>query len=471
MFASPTPRAPRPVRRKAAPGRFSKWTALSRQIEFPHPVLGKSTALTLRFQNQRAPVRRIPAAVLPRRWAPVLLGLLCLSSAAPIPAATNSPPAILLGMSTALSGPAASLGTALRAGVLLGLERANRSGGIRGQPLRLMALDDGYEPARTAPNMRQLIQQDNVLAIIGNVGTPTAVAAIPIATEQHTLLFAPHTGAGLLRPTPPTRYVINYRASYAEEAAAIINALLAAGLQPADIAFFTQQDAYGDAGFAGGLAALQSHGLSAAHRVLHVRYERNTLAVEDALARLLFARHPPRAVIMVGTYAPCAKFVRLAHDAGLRALFHQVSFVGSRALAAELGSLPARVTITQVVPHPAATNLPLIREFRSDLQTFAPELPPDLCTLEGYIAARILTRALERCPGPVTRERVVDALEALGAFDLGLGEPLQLNFREHQACHGVWLTRVQDGLCVPLPWSRLAEFIPLESCPPHEPTP
>ena len=133
---------------------------------------------------------------------------------------------IVLGMSTALSGPAGDLGKNMKQGVLVGLERANQAGGIHGRSLKLIALDDGYEPTRTAPNMRKLIEKEKVLAVIGNVGTPTAIAAVPIANEQKTLLFAPFTGAGVLRKNPPDRYVINYRASYAEETAAMIDALI-----------------------------------------------------------------------------------------------------------------------------------------------------------------------------------------------------------------------------------------------------
>ena len=197
---------------------------------------------------------------------------------------------ILLGMSTAMTGPAADLEKNMSVGVLTALERENRSGGIKGRALRLLVLDDGYEPHRTAPNMRKLIEEKQVLAVIGNVGTPTAIAAIPIANEHRTLFFAPFTGAGMLRKAPPDRYVINYRASYAEETAAMIDALIHHGkLSPEDIAFFTQRDGYGDAGFAGGKAALKRHGLKDETKIVHVRYERNTLAVEGGIATLLFS--------------------------------------------------------------------------------------------------------------------------------------------------------------------------------------
>jgi ABC-type branched-subunit amino acid transport system substrate-binding protein len=384
-------------------------------------------------------------------------------------AEAGTSPEILLGMSTVLSGPAANLGLDMRRGVLAGIERANRAGGVRGRRLRLIVLDDGYEPARTAPNMRQLIEKENVLAIIGNVGTPTGIAAVPIANEQKTLFFAPFTGAGVLRKKPPDRYVINYRASYAEEIGAMVDALIdVSGLKLEDIALFTQRDGYGDAGYAGGIAALKRHGLKDEKQVLHVRYERNTLAVEDALASLLYAEHEPRSVIMVGAYAPCAKFIKLAHEAGLKAVFHDVSFVGSASLAEALGRLPAQVIVTQVVPHPLASAVAIVREYQSDLKAQEASAVPSFGSLEGYIAARILVTALERVPGPLTREGIVDALEGLGEFDLGLGETLKLGPQDHQACHRVWLTRLQDGAFAPFPWAGIGELLepkPMESSP------
>ena len=135
-------------------------------------------------------------------------------------AEANSQDEIVLGMSTVLTGNAANLGKDMQRGILAGLERANRNGGVNGRKLRLVTLDDGYEPTRTAPNIRQLIEKDHVLAVIGNVGTPTAIVAVPLVNEQKTLLFAPFAGGPILRKNPPDRYVINFRASYAEETAA-----------------------------------------------------------------------------------------------------------------------------------------------------------------------------------------------------------------------------------------------------------
>jgi branched-chain amino acid transport system substrate-binding protein len=363
-------------------------------------------------------------------------------------------------MSTALTGSAQDLGRDMELGVLVGLARANRNGGVHDRKVRLITLDDGYEPARTGPNTERLIEKEKVLAIVGNVGTPNAIVAVPIANEQKTLLFAPFSGGPILRNDPPDRYVINFRASYAEEIAAIVDALIdIAGLKPTEIAFFTQRDSYGDAGFTLGLTALHAHGSNDPRAILHTGYERNTLAVEGAVADLMMATTRPRAVVMIGAYAPCAKFIRLCRDSDLNPLFMSVSFVGSRWLTSVLGKTDAQIIVTQVVPDPSDDGLPIAVEYRADLKGMDSSASASFGDFEGYIAARILTLGLEKIQGPPTREAIVDALENLGRFDIGLGEPIHLSPTDHQASHRVWPTVLKDGRFLPFQWSDIKALV------------
>lgn len=365
-------------------------------------------------------------------------------------------------MSTALTGPAANLGVEMRAGVLAAIAEQNDRGGIQGRRIELIALDDGYEPDRTGRNMHQLIDTDHVLAVIGNVGTPTAIAALPVAESTGTLFYGAFSGSGALRKDPPSHWVVNFRASYAEETGAMVDQLIDVGhLAPEEIAFFTQRDTYGDAGIQGGMAALARHGLTDPSRIAHGTYERNTVAVENALADILLARTPPRAVIMVGAYAPTAAFVKLARETGLESLFLSVSFVGTRALAKALGPLADRIIVTQVVPHFDAAA-PLVADYRRALQAQSAESTPDFGSLEGYVTARILFKALSsNAPSaePLTRASVVDALESLGQFDIGLGAPLELSPREHQACHRIWPTILRNGRVESFAWSELPALL------------
>jgi ABC-type branched-subunit amino acid transport system substrate-binding protein len=369
-----------------------------------------------------------------------------------IPCQHNS---LVLGMSTVLSGPVAHLGINMRNGVLASLNEINAQGGIQGKSLCLVVLNDGYDPERTVLNMHRLIEEENVLAVIGNVGTPTAIAAVPIANRSHVPFFGALTGAGILRRIPPDHYVINYRASYAEETAAMVQALITYGnLRPNEIAFFTQRDAYGDSGFVGGMAALKKNGLKDETQITHGRYERNSLAVENSLADILLADPEPKAIIMVGTYAPSAKFIRLARNYNLNSLFLNVSFVGAAPLAQALGDEDDGVIVTQVVP-PLESSLSIVQDFHRALHRFNPSIAPTYGALEGYISTRIFLQALKTVNGEITRESIIEALENLGQFDLGFAAPLKLSSKEHQASHQIWPTIIRKGEVQPFDWKQL----------------
>lgn len=364
----------------------------------------------------------------------------------------------VLGMSTVLSGPVAHLGTNMRNGVLTALKEINRQGGIQERSLCLVTLDDGSEPERTVANMHRLIAQENVLAIIGNVGTPTAIAAVPIASRNHVPFYGAFTGAGILRRIPPDRYVINYRASYAEETAAMVQALITYGqLQPDEIAFFTQRDAYGDSGFVGGIAALKKNGLKDETQIIHGRYERNSLAIENGLADILLADPEPKAVIMVATYASSAKFIRLARKYGMRSLFLNVSFVGTDPLSQALGPEEEGVIVTQVVPH-LKSSMDIVRDFHKALHRFDPSIAPTFGSLEGYISTRIFLHALKTINGDITRESIINALENLGQFDLGFASTLKITKYEHQASHQIWPTIIRRGEILPFDWQELSNM-------------
>ena len=357
-----------------------------------------------------------------------------------------------MGMSAALSGPAAALGTGMRDGIEAYFRLVNSRGGVHGRQLELLALDDAYEPSKTAPNMRRLAEQEHVFAVIGNVGTPTATVAVPIANEKKLPLFGAFTGAGILRNNPPDRYVVNFRASYAEETGEMVRGLIEElHLLPQQIGFFTQNDAYGDAGWKGAIAALKMLGCADAESLAHGRYPRNTIDVEDGLSRLLDPRLDVRAVIMVGAYRPCARFIQLAKQHDFNPLFLNVSFVGSEALQKQLGADAEGVVITQVVPLPEGDSQ-AAREFQSATE---PQVR-NFISFEGFIAAKTLVGALERAGGDATPETCIDAIESGEPFDLGLGLEHRLSPTEHQFSHRVWPTVIRSGKFQPLlSWQSL----------------
>ncbi|MFH1531034.1 MAG: ABC transporter substrate-binding protein [Pseudomonadota bacterium] len=355
-----------------------------------------------------------------------------------------------VGMSTALTGPASALGKGMVDGIQAVFDKVNKAGGVNGNTLKLVTLDDGYEPARCAPHMRTLIDTQKVLAVLGNVGTPTAIVSVPIAIEGKTPLFGAFTGAGVLRKSPPDRYIINYRASYEEETAAMVKGFLSAGIKAQEIAFFTQNDGYGDSGYEGAIKALLPH-YADARKLAHGRYTRNTVNVEDALATI--AEASPKAIIMVGAYKPCAKFIKMAREFFPDAVFANVSFVGSMALLNELGADAEGVIVTQVVPHFEA-DLSGVKQFREDMKAFGGRTP-SFVSLEGYLVGTLFVEALKKAGKAPSRESLVDAFEALKDFDLGIGLKVSYSKQDHQASHTVWPTIIHGGKYAPLAWSEL----------------
>jgi len=355
--------------------------------------------------------------------------------------------AVLFGMAAPFTGSAKALGQQMKLGIETAFNVANDAGGINGRQLKLTAADDGYEPARTADVMKQLYERQQVFGFIGNVGTPTAMVALPYALERRTLFFGPFTGADLLRRDPPDRYVFNYRASYAEETNAVVRYLVnVRRLRPDQIAVFAQRDAYGDAGFAGVAKAIRAlHGDDSS--ILRVGYERNTVDVDDAVSGLGGHRPAIKAIVMVATYRASARFIEKTRDQFPSMIYTNVSFVGSTALADELMLLGPRyangIIVTQVVPAVsgyASVNL----RYRNALAKYFPGEPPDYVSLEGYVDATVLLEALKRTGSQLDTEKLVDTLENLRGFDMGLGTPINFSPSEHQGSHKVWGTQLDE---------------------------
>jgi branched-chain amino acid transport system substrate-binding protein len=262
------------------------------------------------------------------------------------------------------------------------------------------------------------------------------------------LFYGAFTGASLLRRDPPDRYVFNYRASYAEETAAVVHYLVRVRhIKPEWIAVFAQQDSFGDAGFTGVTKALRAMG-SEPKFILRVGYKRNTVDVKEAVDRLRERAVPVRAVVMVATYRAAARFIEKVRDFSPKMIFTNVSFVGSTALAEELGMLGPRyasgVIVTQVVP-PIESYSTAVLKYKTSLSKYAPGEKPDYVSLEGYLAAQILAEGLRRTGQKLDTERLVTALEGIHDLDLGLGTPINFGLVEHQGSHKVWGTRLNEA--------------------------
>ena len=367
--------------------------------------------------------------------------ILALSSTA-IPFARADPGVfdtkILFGQSAAFKGPAAALGIGMRDGIEAAFNEANTKGGIHGRSLELVTYNDGYEPEKAIANTNRLIHEDKVFALIGEVGTPTSKAVQPIATELNIPFLGPFTGASFLR-NPSFDNIINVRASYDQETEAWIERLTK-DLGLSRIAILYQDDSFGRAGLAGVTKALERRGMQL---VSEGTYKRNTTAVKRAV--LAIRKGQPEAVVMVGAYKPCAEFIKVARSIGMDPVFVNISFVGSKALAAELGSDGSGVVVTQVVPFPENLEIPLVSQYVKALKASNPELDPGFVSLEGYMVGRLVIQALDRMGQSVTRKALLSTIKEVGEFDLG-GITLFYGADDNQGMDQVFLTIIQpDG--------------------------
>ena len=319
---------------------------------------------------------------------------------------------VVFGQAAVFEGPAAALGTGMRTGIQAAFEEANRRGGVQGRKLKLVTIDDGYEPDKAIAATKKLIEEDKVFALIGPVGTPTSAATQPIATAANVPFIGAFTGAAFLRDAKLGN-VINIRASYDAETEAWAKHLVE-DLKIKKIAIFYQDDSFGRAGLSGFKKAMDKRGMEIA---AEGTFERNTIAVKSAL--LAIKRAEPEAVVMVGPYKPTAEFIKLARKIDFNPVFVNISFVGAVALAKELGADGNGVVVSQVVPFPWDVAIKAVADYQAAIKVLDAQTQPDFVSLEGYLAGRLAIAAVEKTGKDLTREALLKTIKQTGTFDIG----------------------------------------------------
>lgn len=346
--------------------------------------------------------------------------------------------AILFGQAAALEGPSSVLGQRMRQGILAAFTEVNAKGGVHGRKLQLISRDDGYDPDRSVAQTLRLIEDDKVFVLIGAVGTPTAMATIPITSARKVPFIGPLSGAEFLRDLKLSN-VVNIRASYSAESETLIKHLTE-DRHFTRIGIFYQDDSFGRDGLAGVKNALARRGLELA---AEGTFERNTRAVGAGWR--VIKRAEPEAIVMVGTYGPCAEFIKLAHRSGAYPTFVNLSFVGATALAKELGPEGDGVVVAQVVPFPWDRSIKLVADYLAAQQAFDPALAPDFVSLEGYLSGRLTAAALEKAGPNPTRASLLRTINETGRFEIS-GSLVTVGARAIDAPPKVFLRVIQkDG--------------------------
>lgn len=361
---------------------------------------------------------------------------------------------IRLGSSLALTGHAGYLGTQTLRGAQAYLQHINDNGGVHGRRIIIDAKDDSYDPPRCLANTQNFIIDNNVFALFCYVGTPTTVKVLPLVEEARVPLIGMFTGANGLRQ-PYNRYVVNIRASYYQETEAAVQHLVK-DLGIRRIAVFYQYDAYGFDGLIGTELALKRFGLEPVARGSYIRGAPN---VAEGLAKIRTSG--AEAVVMVGTYAACARFVNMAHDHNYNPVFYNVSFVGAEEMARRIGAYKQpTVLMSQVVPPPSTIgpDQGAASEYVALLKRYFPDDTPSFVGLEGFLNARILVEGLIKAGPNLTREKFIDAIESIRDFELGPGMSITYGPGDRQGLESIYFTKLENGRFLPFDdWQGLKQ--------------
>lgn len=345
----------------------------------------------------------------PARVARTMVAGLALASAA---AVTHA--AIVIGQVAPLTGVLASTGAQMVLGGRIYFDHINERGGIHGQKLKVIVMDDGYKVDETVRLTRELLAQPEVVALYGFAGTANVgkLLEIGVLEQGGAALVAPYTGGEPLRK-PFNQWIFHVRAGYADEAEHMVQQVTTLGMKR--VAVMYQDDGFGKAGLVGVEAALAKRGLKL---VAAAGYERNTDKVDKAVETIRAA--DPQAIIMVSINKPTAAFIKRYREGGGGAQLLNISVVDPAELVKLAGLKNAHgLGISQVVPYPYMPNLPVIREYHQLLKKHAPGQEVNYTNFEQFLGAKVLVEALRRAGPKPTRAKVIAALENMGQFDLG----------------------------------------------------
>ena len=330
-------------------------------------------------------------------------------------AANRASAELLIGQTTAVTGPvAASVGETL-VGEHLYLDAVNAKGGVNGEKIKLITLDDKFEPKLAGENAQRLIEQDNVLALFMSRATPHTQAILPYLAKNGIVLIAPSTGAMVFHQ-PVNPFVFNVRPSYQVETEGAVEQLNTMTLSR--LAVVHVDDSFGEDCLAGAMRGFEKIGLKP---VAVIKADRDNPDYASIVPQLLKAN--TQAVIWIGSSMAVSGGVKAVRKAGSPMLVVTASNNASGGFIKQLGDTASGVIVTQVFPNERSMSYPINREASALAKDKGVTLTPQM--MEGFAAAKVLVEGLRRAGPKPTREKILAALDSMNSYDLG---GLELNY-------------------------------------------
>ncbi|OQC07085.1 ABC transporter substrate-binding protein [Candidatus Skiveiella danica] len=338
----------------------------------------------------------------------VATALLASTSSLAEPGVTND--AITLGQSTALSGPLGDLGQEVLKGSKAYFDALNARGGINGRKIVLISKDDAYDPKKTVENVEAFIAGGETFALFGTFGTPNNEALIPVALKAGMPVLMPYTGAPSIRK-PELVGVFNLRASYADEAEKLIQHLTTIGFKKIGIAY--QNNSFGKEVLTAATAALEQRQLKP---VAAVSVENNASDAAAAATKLLAAQ--PDALVLGLAGKPTIEVIKNVNQSRKGLQMYALSVLATVGNLKALGNDGSGVAISQVVPFPSNTVMPLVRDYQQAMKAAGVNEFSHL-SLEGYLNARVVAEGIRRAGRNLSRESLITSLQSINRMDMG----------------------------------------------------
>jgi len=317
---------------------------------------------------------------------------------------------VVLGHSGALSGPLQDLGQEILKGAQLYFDALNARGGVHGRKVKLLAKDDGYEPQRTLQNINAYIENEDAFALFGVFGTPNNEAIIPVAAKAGLPMVGPYTGALSIR-SREQRGVFNIRASYADETEKLVEHLHALNIRK--IAVAHQDNAFGREVLVAAQNALAKRGLKP---LIVVSVKNDASDAAEAAAKIV--PEAPQALLLGLAGKPTVETIRHLNQKQRGIALYAPSVLAAPSNLRTLGKDATGITVTQIVPFPHNTTIPVVREYQA-VATAAGEKEYSHLALEGFINAKVTAEGLRRAGRNLTRSGFIAAMESLKAYDVG----------------------------------------------------
>jgi ABC-type branched-subunit amino acid transport system substrate-binding protein len=344
---------------------------------------------------------------------------------------------IVMGSTGAMSGPIGDYGVAIAGGAEIYFNKINKAGGINGRTVKFIPTDDGYDPQKAVANVKDLVENQKVMGLIGGNGSPIARAIMPYVVKEGIPYLFPVTGASEIRtPIQPTMF--HLRTSFAEEAEQMMDYAVKK-LKAKKVGVFMQDDAFGQSGLTGVNTALDKHKMRA---MWTGKYTRNTEDVSEAVKSAVAEK--PDVIYLQAAVKPAALFIKQVIEAGHSPVFMANSIIGTLYLDLEMGKSPAEVYISEVFPLPSDKEYKVSREFMADLKASGKEFKALSSAFEGYIGAMVFAEAAKRAGKNLSRQTFLTSLEGMKNFDVG-GLKVSFSKDNHQGLSRVLIYQLKNG--------------------------